>query len=479
MFGSALKHRINLQIFGLLFVLTLLFLPTAQALFVRWTKWDQALSHGLPTLGLFAYFLWQANFSQSAQDSGLTRFFLYLSLALCSLLWFLFQINQIELLSALTFVATFAIYVAASASIRTAWRLAPVWALLLFTTPLLSLINDGLVTLSSLVVGKLISLSNMTALIEGNNIFIPSGRIVIADGCSGLRYLTVSLLLGYITCLLNSPSFKQTAAVIACSLALGLIANWLRIFLLVVVGYYTEMKSDLMHNHETFGWFIFFIIMAPALYFAPVNKRSVLLQVPTPPLRPIIPSLIVALGPLLMLASSHQAPTQNPLTLRHLNLQQTNLRSDSAVTLSFNFSKDINSLETEINHIPVRIDLIKYQPQGDEKLVPYFETLYNKDEWIAQQEPPKTLIKNFELNLLKKINGREKVAVAQQYLIGESATNDYFVAKLLQLKARALNQRYFGVLIIQTPCDSDCESAEQRLALVAREWEESKKWPQN
>ena len=36
------------------------------------------------------------------------------------------------------------------------------------------------------------------AVIDGNSIFVPDGEIVIADGCSGLRYFTISLAIAYL-----------------------------------------------------------------------------------------------------------------------------------------------------------------------------------------------------------------------------------------------------------------------------------------
>src|SRR5690606_8194014 len=47
---------------------------------------------------------------------------------------------------------------------------------------------------------------------------------------------------------------------------------WIRIFILILVGYHTEMESSLMEDHETFGWIVFALICFPAIYFAPVIK---------------------------------------------------------------------------------------------------------------------------------------------------------------------------------------------------------------
>src|SRR5690606_14047274 len=128
-----------------------------------------------------------------------------------------------------------------------------------------------------------VKLSRLTALIDGNNIFLPSGTIFIADGCSGLRYLIISLLIGYIMALMNHYRFMQSIGVLVIAVALGLVANWLRIYLLVLIGYLTDMQSSLMRDHETFGWIIFAMIMVPTVYFAPVVRRQLpVIVIPKP-----------------------------------------------------------------------------------------------------------------------------------------------------------------------------------------------------
>ena len=97
------------------------------------------------------------------------------------------------------------------------------------------------------------------AIVILNSIFIPFGQIVIADGCSGLRYFEIALALAYIIALLNNYSERKLLPALIIAAALGLLANWIRIFILVLIGYESKMESSLMANHEYFGWFVFLL----------------------------------------------------------------------------------------------------------------------------------------------------------------------------------------------------------------------------
>lgn len=478
-----LKYKNNLQISGLLLLAALIFWPTVQMLFSRWVKWDQALSHSLPTLAVFFYLLiYRTHFTPgSHQDAVWSKSLLNLILGLGSLCWFLFQINQIELLAALSLIAILCLYLACCYSLSTLTKLIPLFGLLLFTVPLWAQMTDTLVTLSSWVVGKLVNMIAITALIDGNNIFIPSGRIVIADGCSGLRYLTVSLLLGYITCLLNQATWRQTILVLVIATALGLLANWLRIFLLVLIGYYTEMQSSLMQNHETFGWAVFVLIMLPALYFAPVNRNADSNSIPLPKAAPLVPSILLLLGPMLFYLSSQQLPTPNPFTLQGLGNISMNTQHNYELAPEYPPASSIETRRLLLDGHTIRADLAKYTPMAGQKLVPYIDTLYNKDEWVkidnqeglgAGNNPQ--AIAEFRISILRRVNSNTHIVLLHQFNVGKSATGDYLVAKLLQLKARALNQQYFALMTLQSHCATNCSEEIVVLTQAATLWEAHK-----
>src|SRR5690606_34589281 len=140
----------------------------------------------------------------------------------------------------------------------------------------------------------------MPAIIDGNSIYIPFGHILIADGCSGLRYFVIALAIGYIISYLNRYNEKRLLVVLAAAAAIGLLANWIRIFILILVGYQSEMQSSLMGDHEMFGWILFGLLCLPAIYFAPVVKSTAepIAVASSAKVKWAIPLVALALGPL-------------------------------------------------------------------------------------------------------------------------------------------------------------------------------------
>src|SRR5690606_3143231 len=216
-----------------------------------------------------------------------------LGLVFTSISWFLFHLIQIRILEQLVLLPILYFAIAFIFGVKKLWQLRFLLLMPLFVLPIWDYLNNGLVQLASSIVGQMVRAVRIPALIDGSSIFIPSGHIMIADGCSGLRYLIISLALGYTIRYLNGYKERDLLISLFIAALLGLAANWIRIFILILVGYHTEMESSLMEDHETFGWIVFALICFPAIYFAPVITVRSSIALPstannTPALRKLI-----------------------------------------------------------------------------------------------------------------------------------------------------------------------------------------------
>jgi len=63
---------------------------------------------------------------------------------------------------------------------------------------------------------------------EGYNLVIPSGRWEVVEGCSGVRYLMASVVVGSLFAYLNYTSTRRRLIFVAASIVLPVFANWLR-----------------------------------------------------------------------------------------------------------------------------------------------------------------------------------------------------------------------------------------------------------
>ncbi len=128
---------------------------------------------------------------------------------------------------------------------------------LVFLFPIWNGLTTPLQQLSTWVSSFVLSLTSIPIYVEGAFISLPAGKFEIANGCSGLRYLLVSLAISYLYTFLYIKSVKNSVTFLIFAILGALITNWIRIILLILIGQYTEMQSPLMTDHNNFGWFLY------------------------------------------------------------------------------------------------------------------------------------------------------------------------------------------------------------------------------
>jgi exosortase len=452
---------------------TLLYASTFTGLMRRWTQWDQDMSYGLPVVAIFIYLL-AKTLPWHSRPPAPNRFRLWVAAtALCSFLWFAFHIVGISIFEQLILLPLLVFGLAGLFGGRTIVQHRMLLFLPIFVIPVWGSFNGVLLHISSVVVGELVLLIGMPARIEGNSIFIPYGHILIADGCSGLRYFVISLLLGYLVAYLNRYSEKGFLAVLAAAATIGLVANWLRIFILILIGHRTEMQSPLMTDHEMFGWIVFAALCLPALYFAPVVKNH-------PPKESIPPDalepsrlrlslifLALAVGPVLSLAVDLK-PAVHPFQSHwsdSLTGRQTTL--PVPVTAPGSGFTEVAALQAGVF---ARLD--QYQRvTEDEKLVPYFSYLYPQETWLRENQGRVTVGQNrANLSVFQRRNTQTYVAQLQWFEVGRHTATTVPWAKVLQIPAAIAGENHFAIITLQATCaERHCEDAIDQLMTSAED----------
>jgi len=163
-----------------------------------------------------------------------------LLMQIMSIIWLLLGTQVLKVLSFPLFFISFAI---------------PVWFPL---SPILQGITAD-------VVFWLIRLIEIPASRIDNMIVLPAGRLSIEEACSGLRYFLAALTLGTLFAYLNYSTFKARVIVVLVSVSAGVLANILRVFIVVYLGYTTDMQHPLITDHLMFGWYLFGGIVAVLL----------------------------------------------------------------------------------------------------------------------------------------------------------------------------------------------------------------------
>lgn len=147
-----------------------------------------------------------------------------------------------------------------------AWSAVVPVGFLYFTVPVWDLMNGILQDISTAAVSALLRLSDVTAHIDLYHITIPSGTFEIAEGCSGLRYVLVSLILSVFYSMNWLQLWRTRFLLVSVATLTSMVANWVRIYTLILIGHWTQMEHYLIQvSHDEYGWVIFIVVMTPLL----------------------------------------------------------------------------------------------------------------------------------------------------------------------------------------------------------------------
>ena len=180
-----------------------------------------------------------------------------LAVGLCSLCWLLAGTAGILLVQVVLLLPLLLSLVWVVAGGRIARELFVPVVILLFALPVWSPLPPLLQELTADVVYALARLAGIPAMQQEQQIFLPAGRFVVEESCSGLSYLLAALTLGMLYGALNYRGFTARLAVVSIVGAAAILANILRVFVVVVIGYRTAMQHPVIYNHFALGWYLF------------------------------------------------------------------------------------------------------------------------------------------------------------------------------------------------------------------------------
>ncbi|EHR72001.1 exosortase 1 [Burkholderiales bacterium JOSHI_001] len=96
---------------------------------------------------------------------------------------------------------------------------------------------------------------------EGLNFVIPSGNWSVVEACSGVRYLIASFMVGTLFAFLVYRSTGRRLAFMGVSLLVPILANWVRAYLIVLVGHLSSNRIATGVDHLIYGWVFFGLVM--------------------------------------------------------------------------------------------------------------------------------------------------------------------------------------------------------------------------
>ncbi|MEM8815847.1 MAG: archaeosortase/exosortase family protein [Pseudomonadota bacterium] len=287
----------------LLFACVVLYAPSWMPLPGLWFDADSRYTHGW----LLAFAVGGLLFASLRSAAGLpprrqlrVSLLLIVPLSLAWLLAFLSGLTAGAQVLALFVLSTAAFAVLPFAA---ALRSASLLLVLLTAVPIWDHAGPYLQQLTRDVVAVLIGLTGIPGEIDGYFVQLPAGVFEIAEGCNGLQILIAALSLGGLTAWLSERGVRGRLAIVLSFAVAGLVANWLRVYVVILAGYLTDMQHYLVRQeHYTLGWSLF-AVFAAILVFTFRPSRDALQSADRPAGRAALPFaavLAAGCGPVLL-----------------------------------------------------------------------------------------------------------------------------------------------------------------------------------
>ena len=250
-------------------IVLVVFWPSTSLVWQAWTGWGGYHSHGLLVLALVLILFWNARQDLvGAPSRRREEAFWWLSLIGFSVLWFTAWGTDVRPLEV---VALFGLLFSIGCLIfgRHAWKtFGTRFGLFTFSLPFWYNLEPILQVLAAQGVELLLQQFAITVYFDGNLIHIPQGTIEIARSCSGLGFLLVSLSLASYIVVTSEINFQATALTYFIATILALVSNWLRISLIVLIGYGQGIDHPMVQDHDGIGWVVYVMVNLPFLIFA-------------------------------------------------------------------------------------------------------------------------------------------------------------------------------------------------------------------
>ncbi len=219
-------------------------------------------AHGFAVPLISAWLIWHAR-DRLTHLSARPAWAAFPLLAGAGLAWLLGSLGEVNSLSQLAFISMLVLLVPCVAGLSaTRAMLFPLGFFLVFTVPMGEFLLPRLMEATADFTVLALRLTGVPVFREGQQLVIPSGNWSVVEACSGIRYLIASLMVGSLYAYLNYRSLWRRIAFVVISGLVPVLANWLRAYIIVMIGHLSSNRLATGVDHLIYGWVFFGVVMA-------------------------------------------------------------------------------------------------------------------------------------------------------------------------------------------------------------------------
>jgi exosortase A len=285
--------------------LTAVYFDTFRSMVAIWGRSD-TYAHGYFVLPVSLYLIWTLR-AEIRKLTPTPDFRALAPLVIVGVGWLAAHLAGVLVAEQYFAVATIPLMVWALLGPTVAWRLSFPLGYLLLAVPVGEFLIPYLIDYTAAFTVAALRLSGVPVYQQGNYLTLPNSQWSVVEACSGLRYLIACITIGLVFAYLTYRSWARRTAFILLSVAVPIVANWIRAYMIVGLGYASDMRLAVGIDHLIYGWIFYALVMCllfwvGSLFRDPAGTETAVEKPPAEAAKPapVFRTILVAVAALLL-----------------------------------------------------------------------------------------------------------------------------------------------------------------------------------
>ena len=236
-----------------------LYFDTARSIVALWIR-SETFTHGFLVPPIVLWLVWRQR-QTIVQIAPKPSVWAWPLIAGAAFAWLLGDLVAVNALRQLAFVSLIILLVPAVFGWTVTRSIAFPLVFLFFAVPFGEFAMPQLMEWTADFTVLALRLTGIPVFREGLQFVIPSGNWSVVEACSGVRYLIASVTVGTLFAYLNYQSTSRRVLFIVVSLLVPIVANWMRAYLIVLLGHLSGNKLAAGVDHLIYGWVFFGVVI--------------------------------------------------------------------------------------------------------------------------------------------------------------------------------------------------------------------------
>lgn len=232
---------------------------TARGMAMLWMS-SETYAHGfvVPVISLWLVWRQRAVLAPMVPRPGR---FAWLLMAGAAALWLAGDLVAVNAATQLALVALIVLAVPAVLGWQVARALVFPLGFLFFAVPIGDFLLPRMMEWTADFTVMALRASGIPVYREGLQFIIPSGAWSVVEACSGIRYLIASVTAGCLFAYLSYEGMRKRLMFVGVAIVVPLVANWVRAYLIVLLGHLSGNTIATGVDHLIYGWLFFGLVI--------------------------------------------------------------------------------------------------------------------------------------------------------------------------------------------------------------------------